>query len=574
MQIENPNRAVATLIIEELVRNGVSLFVVAPGNRSAPLLWGLQQRSDVTVVSAYDERSAAFFALGAAKATGQPAVVVTTSGTAVANLLPAALEARYDPTPLILLTADRPWELHHRAANQTIDQYAFLTPVVRWQGTIPAADTQVDAAAIVHLVSTAVAAAQFPLPGPVQLNCQFREPLHLQPVPFQMLNSPAFEQWQNQPSAFQQWRDVPVDWQVVHREIEHWLTTARDPVVIIGGMPPFEQTAVRAMCGQLSVPAVADITSGLRGKLQRELPLFDLALLHPSLWQWQPDRILWIGGRLTSKRTLQWLTTRTVEVLHLASVPMEFNPALQRMRHYRIPLASAAPFNIPDRPSFAERQQWIQKVIAPFKRALSDSLLTEATAIRTIFRQPLEEKILLLGNSIAVRDADSFVEQSMGQPVIVSNRGTSGIDGLVSTGAGAALAAGKQAVAIIGDLSALYDLNGFHFLTQLPHPMIVVVLNNGGGQIFTRVIPPIDRTDIALFVAPHSYDFADVAHLFGLAYRSVDNLAALEQQLPAVMQTQRSVLLEVKIDPDASIRWYEALKQLGQQDNDGEATHD
>ncbi len=563
MVAENANIFVARLILEELCRHGVRFFVAAPGNRSAPLLWALQRQSGITVLSAYDERSAAFCALGIGKASGTAAAVVTTSGTAVTNMLPAATEAAYDPTPLILLTADRPWELHHQGANQTIEQESVFQSVLRWQGTIPAMEREIDAAAVLQYSSQAAVRSHLPLPGPVHLNCQFRDPLHPVAQEFVVQNTEAFRQWQDATVPWQQWRLPDVDADTLHRKLEGWLSEAVDPLLIVGGIALPHQPAVRQWCRAIGLPLVADISSGVRGSVPTELPYFALVVRQPSIWEWQPDRILWIGGRITSKHLLRWVETRRAPVLRISAAVDEISPGLRQAEHWQVPLQqlnlSAKRFPPGQRPScYQQLEQSVHKV----RQLLQRRPFGEAAVLETLFQQLRAEDVVVCGNSIAIRDADAFVYECSSMPAIIVNRGVSGIDGLIATAVGAAAATQRRTVAVVGDLSALYDLNGLHLLQQVSVPVVVIVLNNQGGQIFSRVIPPRYRSESALFTLPHRYQFAPVAELFGLQYYRCLDGEDFQCHLQAVLGREEKALIEVVLDPSAGLAWYEQVERM------------
>lgn len=546
-------------IIDELLAQGITTYIVCPGNRSAPLVWALEQKRRGRTIPTYDERSAAFFALGIGKVQKHPAAVITTSGTAVANLFPALLEAAYDSIPLILITADRPWELHAIGANQTIAQDSVFGSAVRYATTISAPDPNISPEAVRNRVAQAVFSAQMPLPGPVHINCQFREPLHPHAEGQMEKAILSEQQTAEQQNPYVHIRASYAD-PAIQREVEELINTATDPLILLGSCPYSLQSSIRRWLTQSTIPVIADITSGVRlsSEVSTLIPYVDILVRQKDFQQWHPDRIFWIGGRFVSKRLLQWVATRKSAFVRLTSYPDTLNPALVRMEQYVFPLEQIPNIRIkplavsPFVQQLLDQRNRIAEVMIQELDSFTEVI--EAAVFQQLFPLCGRNFLVFLGNSIAIRDADTFAPLQKAVPIILANRGVSGIDGLISTAAGICFGADSQpVVAVLGDLSVLHDLNGLHFLSALQLPVKVLVLNNAGGGIFSRVIPEnmLPRST-QLFELPHSYAFQSAAQTFHLPYVVFNTRSQLLAGLEQFLRKSGPAVAEVKISPTLS----------------------
>ncbi|NIR44399.1 MAG: 2-succinyl-5-enolpyruvyl-6-hydroxy-3-cyclohexene-1-carboxylic-acid synthase [Gemmatimonadetes bacterium] len=530
----NINALWGALIIEELVRQGVDRFVIAPGSRSAPLVVAAARSGARTTVW-LDERGAAFHAVGLARASGVPAAVITTSGTAVANLLPAVVESAMDGVPLVLLTADRPPELRDVGANQTIEQAGIFGDYLRWSLDLPCPDDRVPARIALTAAAESVRRALRD-PGPVQLNCQFREPLAPDPAPWNRDCLQGTEAWQVSGRPFTTFArtDVPDPEGVA--ETATALAEARRGLLVCGAAPWSERDAVRELADALGWPWVTDVRSQLRfgNAAPAHLPHLD-RLFGGQPERWEPDVVLQVGGSITSKRLRTFLDRGDAEHHVLIDPrPGRVDPGHRATRRIEGPLGSwcrALAAALPDRGNVRLDEE-LSGLHARIEAAMDEAIdadggLSEPWVTRWLTQHMSAEHGLFLSSSLPIRDADDYGALN-GPPLrVAANRGASGIDGVIATAAGFAAGIGGPCTLLIGDLAALHDLNALAMLAPEIPPLTIVVLNNGGGAIFS-LLPIAEHPDVftPLFDTPHAHSFEGVCHGFGLRYARVETRAA------------------------------------------------
>lgn len=554
----NINLLAAELLIEELLRSGVDCFCIAPGSRSAPLALAVARRATAKAHVHFDERGAAFFALGHARATGRPAAVITTSGTAVANLLPAVVEASLDGVPLLLLTADRPPELRATGANQTIEQPGIFGRYARWQFDLPCPDEKVPFTSLLTTVDQAVFRSQHPLAGPVHLNCMFREPLGPQAVDFprHAVLEP-LAKWMN--SAEPCTRYTAPHASIAPDEaaaLAKLLDKAQRGLVVLGRLPGGKSnTALLALLRTLGWPVFADVQAGVRGAAE-VIAHADLLLLSPALRKkYRPDVVLHLGGGYVSRRVADFLCESAPQHYVLVNPsPARLDPAHQVTRRVVADVESfcaALAKRLPKRRARAGLELW-QRANASAVKALDAQLksskkFSEPAIARWLSTALPVEHALLLGNSMPIRDMNMFAGGSPQR--IVANRGASGIDGLVATAAGFAAGSGRPVTALVGDLALLHDLNSLALLAAGKQPVVLIVINNDGGGIFSFLPVSQSGADFERFFgAPHGLTFAGAAQQFNLPYAAPTTLPELNEAYLAACASGRPALLEVRTD--------------------------
>jgi 2-succinyl-5-enolpyruvyl-6-hydroxy-3-cyclohexene-1-carboxylate synthase len=557
----NINLRWAELLIEELLRNGVDCFCIAPGSRSAPLALAVARRAADRAHVHFDERGAAFFALGHARATGHPAVVITTSGTAVANLLPAVVEASMDGVPLLLLTADRPPELRAAGANQTIEQPGIFGRYARWQFDLPCPDEIIPLATVLTTADQAVFRAQHPHAGPVHLNCMFREPLGPQLVAFpqRALLAP-LAHWLKTTQPFTHYAtpratvapDEAAALAVLCKKAQRGLA-------VLGRLPGRQPgPALLGLLRTLGWPVFADVQTGLRGPgAAGVIAHADLLLLSPALRKkWQPDVVLHIGGGLVSRRVADFLRESAPEhyvLIHPG--PARLDPAHQvsvRIMADIENFCGALTKRLPRRTARAGLALW-QRADAVAAGVLDQHMaradkISEPVVARWLSSALPAGHALLPGNSMPIRNLNMFAAAAPPKRV-VANRGASGIDGLVATAAGYAAGSGQPVTALLGDLALLHDLNSLALLSAGRPPVVLIVINNDGGGIFSFL--PVAQSGAAFerfFGTPHGLTFAAAAQQFGLAYAAPATLPELQRAYRAACASGRSALLEIRTD--------------------------
>ncbi len=524
---------------DELARCGMRHACTSPGSRNTPLTLSLVREPRLRCFSHIDERCAGFFALGAAKASGRAVALTCTSGTAVANLAPAVIEAHQARVPLIVLSADRPPELREIGAGQTIDQIKLFGGAVRWffeVGTHAASAERVRwmRALACRAYSTALAGP----PGPVHLNFSLREPL----VPDSPLPAdptpgrPDGEPWVRV--------EVPGPEPMVE------LPAARSVVVAgAGAGVDLPEQAARA-----GVPLLADPLSGAR-RGPAAIAHYDLLLRDPDfIAAHRPARVIRVGELPTSKPLRAWLASlRKIEQL-----------ALDFDRQWQDPdavLAQRIPTNrLHLRPGPSADAGWL----AGWRRA--DEAVTAATAgvLGEQLSEPLvaarlaewlsPQATLFIASSMPIRDVEEFTPVLERPPRMLSNRGANGIDGTVSAAFGAAAVVAEPVVLMIGDVALAHDLGGLLAARRLHLPLTIVLLNNDGGGIFNFLAVARQRDAFEEHVAtPHGLDFAHAAALYGCGYERPADMAGLHAAVVGSLQGAGTTIIELRTDREQNL---------------------
>ena len=559
----------AALWVEELIRQGVGLFVVCPGSRSTPLALALADNPRAETVVHWDERAAAFLALGWGRATGRLAAVVTTSGTAVANLLPAVAEADAAGVPLILLTADRPVELRETGANQTLRQPPLLAGVTRWTFDVPAPSDEVDPAFVLTTAGQAVARAASHA-GPVHLNLAFREPLAPPAQAEATLALPNhLARWAASADVYTaQVTGAEADWATWGDAWPEWiLTDGVRGLIVLGECRPSATGAVLELASDLGWPVWADLLGGARLGPPRGAPpsldftdgrvrYGDAVLADPQrLDALRPDVVIQFGARPVSKRLAGAVRAWAPEVYAVVSPSAARLDPSHRVTH-RIranPDAAAREMRATRRAPASWRSAWLDAeaaVARPMDRALAASGLSEPFVARAVTRLAPEGTALVAAASMPVRDLDTFGTAGGAWSNVFANRGASGIDGTVATAAGVARGAGELTVLLTGDLALLHDLTSLALLRDGP-PVVVVTVNNDGGGIFHK-LPVAEAAAPSAFErffgTPHGLGFERAADWAGLTYARPETQGAFESAFTEAVGRGTSSVIEVRTD--------------------------
>jgi len=524
------NLRAAAHLFDELASAGVRHVALTPGSRSSPLALAAALHPNLVVWVHVDERSAAFFALGVAKATGEVAAFVCTSGTAAANAHPAVLEAAAAMTPLVLLTADRPPEARHAGAPQTVDQLNLYGRAVRWFLDLPPPAALLDQAQLCRSAAAwAVALALGPTPGPVHLNLPYREPLV---PPDQEAVTAITDQVYGERRAgarVRPPRPAPDDQALERAGIA--LGRCERPLVVAGPgaattIP--ESAAILALARAIGAPLVADVASGLRfGTTAAGISAhYEAYLRSPRFTRLLPDLVLRFGGPPTSKALGEYTAAAATALLvqpHLQRRDPELTADLV-ITGATLPVCEALAAQVsPVEGRWKARFDAAEDRVAnQLERELGlPSGPVEGAAIAGAFAALPAGATVVLSNSMPVRDADTFAAPRPEALRVVVNRGANGIDGITSTAAGAAAALDAPTLAVIGDLAFLHDLGGLLVASQRGLPLALLLIDNDGGGIFSFL--PVARIGSRLFEplfsAPHGLDLARAGSLFGLEWR-------------------------------------------------------
>lgn len=527
---------VARALVNGLAASGVEVVAVGAGSRSTGAALAFHDDGRFKVFSFVDERSAAFFALGAARASGRPAAVLTTSGTAAANLLPAAVEARAAGVPVILLTADRPPELHDVGAMQTVEQVGLLPPAL-WTADLHTYDKAMISRAA-HLAAQACAFATGTPSGPVHVNMRFREPL----VPSAELRAEVLDL----PAVVKHSRAIrKPDPAAVASLAERVRATPRG-LIYAGHMegdvsdlaPAVERSAILS-----GYPVIAEATSRLRGKLGAATVVDGAeALIRAEKFAnwYKPDFVLRLGRAPLTRDMLGWLASSDADQVIVApglpwSDPMRsVTEVLGADESEACAALSAALEGNQADAGWADT--WASSSAAA--RTALDSYMDsggffEGTVARCVVRSLPDDALLYTASSLSIRALDAFTPANAPLEAFAS-RGASGIDGTTSAALGAAVASGRPTVCLTGDLAFLHDLGGLVAAARHLIPLVTVVIDNGGGGLFDH-LPQQKSVDEEtfedLFVASHKLDLLHAAELFGLQFASVHDADELDRVL-------------------------------------------
>ncbi|HMG25900.1 MAG TPA: 2-succinyl-5-enolpyruvyl-6-hydroxy-3-cyclohexene-1-carboxylic-acid synthase [Acidimicrobiia bacterium] len=527
--------AFARALVDEFARAGVSEACLAPGSRSAPLALALASDERVRVHVHLDERSAAFFAVGAAKASGRPAIVLCTSGTAAANFHPAVLEAHHSRTPLVVCTADRPPELRDTGAGQTVDQVDLYGRAVRWFCEVGVPEDHPGVATSWRSVAARAAAeALGPPAGPVHLNLAFREPLV--PTGEPLVDAPGRPDGRPWTAVTRPAR-VPDDTTVARLAA---LTRARPRGAVVAGWGSgVSPDTVERFAAAAGWPVLADPISGLRQGPHAIAAYEALLRSRGFAAGHRPDLVVRLGAAPTSKPLTTWLDAGVPQVL-VDPDGAWLDPgraAAERIAVDPDPLlaALAAALTPRDEPDDAWLRPWLAADRSA--RTALDKLLDgwetpfEGRVARDVVGALPAGATLAVASSMPVRDVEAFARPRAGLRYL-ANRGVNGIDGFVSTVLGAATAAPGPTVALLGDLCFLHDANGLLGAATRGVDVTFVVLDNDGGGIFS-FLPQAELPEHfeLLFGTPHGVDLAALAAMHGLP---VDRVEKAGDVVPAV----------------------------------------
>jgi len=530
-------------IIDQLIAQGVSYFCLSPGSRSTTLALAVAEHPGATSFVHFDERGTAFHALGYAKATGKPAAMIVTSGTALGNLMPAIMEARYAHVPMILLTSDRPVELRDVTANQTCDQLKIFSDYVNYFFDLPSPSTSLPQNFLATTIAQMVNRSMYPIKGPVQLNCPFPEPFfdEISPKPLSMTTTSY-----TLPEAH-----------ISKENVEHWAKTLGEiekGIIIIGanGSCP----AVDRLSEKLGWPIFADINSSHRHLASpRSIPYYHHIL--KSLPDLKADAILHFGDAYVSKVLLQW-SAQQKRVIHVACHPKRVDPlhcVTDRIvcdtEHFCSSVAD----------HLKAKQGWFDEWLEMSKMAtpvFENHRLTEPAVIKELDKI---DSPLFFANSMPIRDAEMFLFPKTPRGPIFANRGLSGIDGNIATCAG--IAHQMPLIGVIGDQTFLHDLNSLAQLWKTKYPVKLIVINNGGGGIFS-FLSIGERKELldTYFAAAHELKFEKAAELFDLPYENPKTT----EELGAVLRKEGSCLIEVHTHRDENLALHKQIdNQIKQQ---------
>lgn len=557
MQLDprNLNSLWCSTWIETWVREGLRHAVICPGSRSTPVTFALAGHEAVTTTPVLDERVAGFHALGLARSTGKPVVIVCTSGSAAAHFLPAIIEAHETGTPLIAVTTDRPPELRECAAGQTIDQQKLYGSYASWYHEL--ALPELSEGLFGYLRQTVRQAwARAVAQGPVHLNAPFRDPLP--PVPD---GGAATEFAAHLDETFFESPADPISSGIT---LAHQVTTQRGVIVAGQSMPVDPQSYTETLVAYYRAtgwPILADGLSPIRSYAGPDVPVissYDVILRDDRLAQeLTPRYVLGLEGWPTSKALRGWIEQSQAEILMVSPLAGSRDAVHGRTREITAP-ATSLRFEKGTRPDPSYAARWLQADDAV--RQQMDSWMEgsaakgfEGKVAWRLGRELTSEDNLILASSMPVRDWEYFSSRRSDGPRVYSNRGANGIDGNLSTACGVAAGSGRRTIMLAGDLAFLHDAGALALQPELKVPVTVIVINNNGGGIFEHL--PISQFQPEFeryFATPQSVDLAGLCSAYGISHRiATTEDPWIDREAPAGMQ-----VVEIRTDrkKDAAAR--------------------
>lgn len=581
IKIENPTYAYVAAFVDELARSGVKNVVVCPGSRSTPLAYGFAANPAIKVWMEYDERSAGFFALGMAKTSQRPVALVCTSGTAAANFMPAVVEAHHSRIPLLVLTADRPPELRDNGAPQAIDQLRIYGAYAKWfvEMALPEASNEVLRYART-IAGRAVGTAAASPAGPVHLNMPFREPLTPAPIPGQPLPAEAdrdpvawYGRAGNQPYVKLLQAPRSLEWGDIEN-IYAELAGIEKGLIICGPQDnPKLAEPLAKLAKRLGYPVLADPLSQLRCGShghQPIIPNYDAFLRDGHFTgsdEFKPEVVLRFGAMPTAKPLLLFLKRYpNCPQIVIDGGDGWHEPTLLAERVTHADPVSFCEDLIKSQPS-TKNTGWLDswmEVAGRTTGALASRMhqldeLFEGRVLAEMTRLP-EGATLFVGNSMPVRDLDSFFAGSERNIKVLCNRGANGIDGVVSSALGVAAVSEGPVVLVLGDLSAYHDLNGLLAAKLHKLNLIIVLLNNDGGGIFS-FLPQSNYPDNfeLLFGTPHGLDFEPTVRMYGGDFRRVQSWPEFDAAFDAALHSKGLKVIEVPTNRDSNVTMHRQM---------------
>ncbi|BAJ00191.1 2-succinyl-5-enolpyruvyl-6-hydroxy-3-cyclohexene-1-carboxylic-acid synthase [Shewanella violacea] len=553
MQIEKTaelNLLWGTLILEELARLGVQHVCMAPGSRSTPLTLAAAKQTKLQQHLHFDERGLGFMALGLAKASLAPVAIITTSGTAVANLYPAIIEAWLTHVPLIVLSGDRPPELLDCGANQAIVQPAIFSQYAK-QINLPTPDLAIRPESLLAKIDEAISNQS----RPVHINCMYREPLYPSTMSANFTKYlSTLGIWQDTSQSYVQYSSAKL------QSIPSQESLARfvhgKGVIIAGTLSPKESPEALILLSQkLGWPLLTDAQSQLR-QHPSVIGNIDQLLDQPkakAILQ-QAERVLVFGGRLISKRLISYLAEQKWKrYWQVLPAQMQLDPSHSTKQVWLCDLHTFASLPWPRSSQVNWALQLTQvndSLETLFQHQIDNGEFGEAMVIRSIAKSQTPSQQLFIGNSLPVRLYDMFAPMTPEYGSVYTNRGASGIDGLLATACGIAKHCKTLTTLVIGDISQLHDLNSLAIARTMKTPFVLVILNNDGGNIFNLLPIQDEKLRNDYYRLSHGLEFGYGAAMFGIAYNQVDDIEGFHAAYQDAIEFNGPSVIEVTVAQD------------------------
>jgi len=533
------------------VNSGIKYACISPGSRSTPLTFAISSEKRIKSYPIVDERTSGFFALGIAKSSNSPVIIVTTSGTATAELYPAIIEAYQSRIPLIVCTADRPSYLRNTGSNQTINQKNIYKNHIRYFAELPL--PSIDKKSLRNLlskISEAILISNFLDKGPVHLNFQFEKPFEPE------LTTDFIDD--NLIMYVNELSDKFLSTNKINKYLLDENLNIKSVDLITIGAGKFNQRFLKLLnkfSTRFNIPIYADANSSVRYSkttIKNLITNFEPLLRNENLiLKFKPESVIHFGRNLTSQAIEDFIikskakryiinefgdrfdSTKKAKIIKFE--PEKFIEAIIK--------SNIKVFSI----DTLEYLKSIDYKIEIIKHKIFRNSLNEVSIILELIDNLPDKSNLFVGNSLPVRDLDFFSSLHKKRINIFQNRGASGIDGIISSSLGVALESKRKTFLVVGDLSFYYDLNSLMIAKQFNIPLIVILINNNGGAIFNYF--PISKHKQIFkkyFLTPISFDVKKICESFGLKYKLVKSLNELKKSILTANKYKSFLILEVK----------------------------
>ncbi len=559
------NKVAVRDLVEICSIKGIKHVVIAPGSRNAPLTISFNRHPDFTCHSIVDERCAAFFAMGLAQQLNEPVAICCTSGTASLNFASAIAEAFYQKVPMLILTADRPPEWVDQMDGQTIRQSGIFKNYIKKSFDIPVdTDHSDDRWFTQRIVSEAIESTLYPEAGPVHINIPFREPLY---DVHDYANEPL-------PKVFETTKTLLELPQSEISKLQHSWNQYSKILIVTGLLQPNKalNEALNLLGEQSNVAILTETTSNVFGEnFNRSIDRIIVAIEDEGTSEYTPELLITLGGPVVSKKVKAFLRKNKPQEHWHINTSNDYVDTFQGLTKI-IPLSpeKILPHFITEHKDSTYRANWLEKDIklqSVFNNFLNEIEFCDLKAFELILDSIPNNSSVQLANSTAVRYSNLFDQPAQKELTCYSNRGTSGIDGTISTAVGAAQAKGELTTVISGDLSFFYDSNAL-WISPFPQNLKIIVINNKGGSIFRIIDGPSKLEELEpFFEVKHNLNAEYIAKTFGIDYYFCNEETKLKEHLNSVYNDNinRASLLEISTDnelnPEILKRYFKHLKQ-------------
>ena len=581
MKVENKNYVFANAFVDELAKSGVRHCCICPGSRSSPLSISFGRVEAIKKWVHLDERSAAFYALGISKLLGEPVALVCSSGTATANFLAGAVEATHSNVPLLILTADRPPELQDWGALQTIDQSSIYGRHVKWSVNIPAPEISKSMISYIRAMANRAVSTSMGSPrGPVHFNFPFRDPLEPAEIAEDIelyASSSDNEIFSGRNSGRAFMTSTRPDYSLGKEKLRYIASKfeSMERGLIICGPQMTAKLGhdIANLASKLKYPILADVLSNIRcGDHDRSFIIdhYDGFIRNSDLQrELSPEVVIRFGSLPVSKPLVEFLN-RQAKAMHVLVTEDD---------RWRDPLHISSEIVHGDPVDFCKclvdslrdlrrSDTWLNAWTRISKNAeisMADTLegfdvMFEGKIFLELSRLLPDNSLVFAGNSMPVRDMDSFFPSSEKDIRFLANRGASGIDGVVSTALGAAAVTDRTSVLILGDISFYHDMNGLLAAKSKQIPATIIVINNNGGGIFS-FLPQSNYKEYfeSYFGTPHDLEFKSAAELYGMNYYKVENWKEFRLAVESSLRSKRTEIIEIRCDRTENVRLHKKV---------------